>query len=168
MDIKKVYAVYFSPTGTTEKTSIAIAEGTGIPYEKVDLTTRQARKVFKHTFKKNELTIVGLPVYGGRLPKKLDDFFSGLHGNSSPAIALVLYGNREYEDALIELQLILEKRGFNVIAGAAFIGEHTFSKNIATGRPDAGDLAIARAFGRKSASFIAGDKQGVLTVKGKT
>ena len=148
MDIKKVYAVYFSPTGTTEKTAIAIVEGTGIHYEKVDLTTRQARKVFKHTFKKNELRIVGLPVYGGRLPKKLDDFFSGLHGNSSPAIALVLYGNREYEDALIELKLILEKRGFNVIAGAAFIGEHTFSKNIATGRPDAGDLAIANGFVR--------------------
>ncbi|OGO00434.1 MAG: hypothetical protein A2Y58_04250 [Chloroflexi bacterium RBG_13_51_52] len=166
MDIKKVYAVYFSPTGTTEKTAIAIAEGAVIPYEKFNLTTREARRNFKHSFKKNELAIIGLPVYGGRLPKNLDDFFSGLHGNATPAIALVLYGNREYEDALIELKLILEERRFKVIAGAAFIGEHTFSKKIATGRPDAGDLAIANDFGKTIVKNINKMMQSTLHVKG--
>jgi ferredoxin len=166
MIIKKVYTVYFSPTGTTEKTIIAIAEGTGIPYEKIDLTTCRARRDFEHSFKNNELAIVGLPVYGGRLPKKLDDFFAGLHGNSSPAIALVVYGNRAYEDALIELKVRLEERGFKVIAGAAFIGEHTFSRNIAGGRPDAGDLALAKNFGRKAAGNLDKLMRGTLHVKG--
>jgi ferredoxin len=164
--IKKAYAVYFSPTGTTEKTTIAVAEGTGIPYEKIDLTTRQARQTFKHTFKKNELAIVGLPVYGGRLPKKLDDFFTGLHSNGSPAIALVVYGNRDYEDALIELKVTLEERGFTVIAGAAFIGEHTFSRKIAGGRPDAADLSIAKNLGRKAVENMDKSMQGTLHVKG--
>ncbi len=52
------------------------------------------------------------------------------------AIAIVLYGNRNYDDALIELKDILELDGFKVVAGAAFIGEHSFSNNLAKNRPD--------------------------------
>jgi len=167
MLLKKAYAVFFSPTGTTEKAVTAVAGGTGLPLEKIDLTPLKTRQAFKRSFTKSDLVVVGLPVYGGRLPYNLENFFAGLNGKDTPAVALVMYGNREYNDALIELKIRLEERGFHVAAGAAFIGEHTFSKNIATGRPDAGDLEIARAFGRKAASFIAGDKQGVLTVKGK-
>ncbi|MBN1160950.1 MAG: EFR1 family ferrodoxin [Dehalococcoidales bacterium] len=166
MRVKKVYAIYFSPTGTTEKTAIAVAEGTGIKFEKIDLTTCGARREYKHTFMKNELAIVGLPVYGGRLPKHIDDFFSGLHGSGSPAIALVVYGNRDYEDALIELKVRLEEHVFNVIAGAAFIGEHTFSKKIAGGRPDLKELDIAREFGRQAIKIVAQASSGTLYVKG--
>jgi ferredoxin len=166
MTIKRVCAVYFSPTGTTEKTATAIAKGTGIRFEKYDLTTRQARLDFKRSFNKNELVIVGLPVYSGRLPKKLDDFFYGLNGSGSPAIALVVYGNRDYEDALIELKVILEERGFNVIAGASFVGEHTFSKNVGGGRPDAKDLVKAKNFGIKAVKNIGKLIRGTLHVKG--
>lgn len=166
MIIKKAYAIYFSPTGTTEKAVTAIAEGTGLPHEKIDLTPMQARQTFKSSFSKNDLVVVGLPVYGGRLPKNLDNFFSGLSGNGTPAIALVMYGNREYEDAIIELKIRLEERGFKVIVGAAFIGEHTFSKNIATGRPNEGDLKIAREFGGKIIREIDKAMAGKLTVKG--
>jgi ferredoxin/flavodoxin len=166
MDIRKVYSVYFSPTGTTEKTVIAVADGTGISNEKYDLTTREVRRTFKHSFGKDELVVAGLPVYHGRLPKNIDDFFSGLKGNSTSAIAVIVFGNREYEDALIELKMRLEGNGFEVIAGAAFIGEHTFSKNIATGRPDEKDIAIAAGFGRDTAASIARNVSGTLTVKG--
>jgi len=166
MIIDRAYAVYFSPTGTTEKAAIAVAEGTGIPYEKIDLTACHARHDFKHTFKKNELAIVGLPAYGGRLPKNIENFFTGLHGSGSPVIALVVYGNRAYEDALIELKVTLEERGFNVIAGAAFIGEHTFSKKIAGGRPDAADVTIAKNLGKKAVQNIDKLIRGTLHVKG--
>ena len=166
MKIKKVYAIYFSPTGTTEKAVIAFAQGTGLPYEKIDLTLLKTRQQFKRSFTKNELVIAGMPVYGGRLPKNLDSFFSGLKGNGTPAAALVMYGNREYEDALIELKIRLEERGFKVIAGAAFIGEHTFSKKIATGRPNARDLKTAKEFGKKVINEIGQATSHKLTVKG--
>lgn len=166
MDIKKASAVYFSPTGTTGKAVKAIAEGTGLPYEEIDLTTLKSRQNTSHSFKKNDLVVIGLPVYGGRLPMNLDDFFSVLKGKNTPAIALVMYGNREYEDALIELKIRLEERGFKVIAGAAFIGEHTFSKNVATGRPNAEDLGIAKEFGAKVIKEIDKAASGTLTVKG--
>lgn len=166
MVLKKVYSMYFSPTGTTEKAVLAFAEGTSLPSEKIDLTLPKIRQTFKRSFTKNALVIVGMPVYGGRLPQSLDDFFSGLNGKDTPAVALVMYGNREYEDALIELKIQLGERGFNVVAGAAFIGEHTFSRNIATGRPNAKDLDIARGFGRKTMKEISQAPSRTLTVKG--
>jgi len=166
MVLKRVHAVYFSPTGTTGKAVTAFAEGTGLPCEKIDLTSLKNRQAFEQSFLKNELVIAGMPVYGGRLPKNLDNFFSGLKGNNTPAAALVMYGNREYDDALIELKIRLEERGFDVIAGAAFIGEHTFSKNIATGRPNADDLTMAKGFGRRMIKEFDRASSHKLTLKG--
>ena len=163
---QKIYAIFFSPTGTTEKAVTGVAGGTGLPIEKIDLTSLKTRQAFKRSFTKSDLVVVGLPVYGGRLPYKLENFFSGLNGKDTPAVTLVMYGNREYEDALIELKMRLEERGFKVIAAAAFIGEHTFSRKIATGRPNAGDLEIARDFGKKVIANIEKAISGTLTVKG--
>ena len=166
MDIEKAYAIYFSPTYTTQKSVTAFVEGMGVPVEKLDLTLPRVRKSFSHSFKKNEAVAVGLPVYGGRLPLDLEDFFTGLKGEGTPAAAIVLYGNREFDDALIELRMRLEERGFVVKAGAVFIGEHTFSVKIATGRPDTNDLAIAADFGKKVAAYISEGTSGNLVLKG--
>jgi ferredoxin/flavodoxin len=166
MEIKKVFALSFSPTGTTQKAVVAFAEGTGAPLEKIDLTLPKTRKNFTRSFDRDDLVVAGFPVYGGRLPKNLDDFFSGLKGNGASAAALVMYGNREYDDALIELKLRLEERGFVVKAGAAFIGEHTFSKNIAAGRPDKNDLAVAAGYGRQTADLISRGATGRLNING--
>ncbi len=166
MNIGKVYAIYFSPTGGTEKVVLAAARGTGLPGSRLDLTTRQSRASLNLTLNSDDLAIVGLPVYGGRLPGRIDNFFTGLKGNNTPAVAMVVYGNREYEDALIELKVRLEERGFKVIAGAAFLGQHTFSENLAQGRPDAGDQALAAIFGRKALENIAKAMASTLQVKG--
>lgn len=166
MELQKVYAIYFSPTGTTERAVIAAAKGTGLPGARIDLTPWKSRANYGRVFNTNEVVVVGMPVYGGRLPGKIDNFFSCLKGNNTPAIAMVVYGNRDYEDALIELKIRLEERGFKVIAAAAFIGEHTFSKNIATGRPDAGDIRLAGEFGRRAIAMFAQSATGVLKVKG--
>jgi ferredoxin len=166
MNIHQVSAIYFSPTGTTQKTVLTITEGMGVLFRKIDLTLPGTRRSFKESFGENEVAIVGLPVYAGRLPLDLDDFFAGLRGHATPAVAVVVYGNRDYSDALIELKMKLEERGFLVRAAAAFIGEHTVSPKIATGRPDANDLSIAMDFGRKAARLVTENAPGELKVKG--
>jgi ferredoxin len=166
MDLVKVYAIYFSPTGGTGKAVVATAMGTGLPGTKVDLTPWQSRVHYHRTFQPNELVVVGLPVYNGRLPGQIDDFWACLQGNNTPAIAIIVYGNRAYDDALIELKMKLEEKGFKVIAAAVFIGEHTFSQNIAGGRPDAEDLKLARQFGKQSVQNIDKAYNGTLRVNG--
>lgn len=166
MGLSKTIALYFSPTHTTERALKAFAAGTGLPYETIDLTAPAQRKTFKRAFKPDELVVAGFPVYGGLIPKGLDDFFSGLEGGGAPAVAVVVYGNRDYDDSLIELKDRLEECGFKVVAAATFIGEHTISSRIATGRPDAGDLEIAADFARKIIASTTAGRGGALAVKG--
>lgn len=166
MDIKKVTLVYFSPTGTTQKAITTFGDGMSLPVEKFDLTTLKARNSYKHNFNNTDLVIVGLPVYGGRLPKNIDTFFTCFQGNDTPAVASVVYGNREYDDALLELKLLLEERGFKVKAAATFIGEHSLSRNVATGRPDEKDLEIAASFGKQVITSIFKGASGKLMLKG--
>jgi ferredoxin len=90
----------------------------------------------------------------------------GLHGEGTPAVAVVVYGNRDYDDSLLELKLKLEECAFEVRAAATFIGEHTISNRIATGRPDPNDLDTASDFGKLVASAVASGARGQLTLKG--
>ena len=96
------------------------------------------------------LTIIGVPVYTGRVALEALQRLQQFKAKDAPAVVVAVYGNREYEDALLELQNIAIEAGFTPIAGAVFIGEHSFSTErtpIAQGRPDADDLDRARSFG---------------------
>lgn len=142
--------LYFSPTGTTRKILEKIAEGIGEDQpEHIDLTSPEAR-MGQHSKIKRGLTIIGVPVYTGRVALEAIRGLGQFKATDAPAIVVVVYGNREYEDALLELQNITVEAGFTPIAGAAFIGEHSLSTKdvpVAHGRPDSEDLDCAAAFG---------------------
>ena len=152
MIIKKVWAVYFSATGTTKKVveyiATAIAESMSAEYGIVDFTLPCAR-VSALSFGINDLVIFGTPVYAGRVPNVLIKYLDKIDGNGAFAVPIVLYGNRDYDDALIELRDILERGSLHTIAAAAFVGEHSFSQTLAKGRPDKADM--------ENAAFFAGD-----------
>lgn len=152
MKIKSVLLAYFSPTGTTRKTVKAIAEGTGIAdILEVDLTKRE-NETKQIKIDKDQLVILGVPVYSGRVPIVAEQRLESLKGSGNPVVSVVLYGNRAYEDALLELTSISEKMGMKPVGGGAFIGEHSFSAEntpIAKDRPDTSDADVATAFGQK-------------------
>lgn len=157
MAIKKVYAVYFSPTGTTKKTveliAGEIAKKLERPLERVDFTLPETRRQPLH-FAEDSLVIFGMPVIAGRLPNLMLGFLSEIKGNGALAVPVVLFGNRAYDDALIELRDLLRKSGLFPIAAAAFAGEHSFSYELGKGRPDAEDMQIARDFSGKIAKKL--------------
>lgn len=157
MEIKKVWAVYFSATGTTKKVAerIAkvIAEKIGAEYGTYDFTLPVARKEAL-TFRPNELVVFGTPVYAGRVPNVLLKYLDTICGNGAIGIPVVLFGNRDYDDALIELRDILEKGGLHTMAAAAFVGEHSFSNILAEGRPDGADIEEAILFAVKAAEKV--------------
>ena len=148
MNIEKVNLVYFSPTQTSKKVIQEISKKMGCEsINDFDLTLEKEPDEMK--FGENELTIFGVPVYAGRVPPEAKRRVESVSATGSPAVVMVSYGNREYEDALLELKDIVEARGFKAIAGCAFIGEHSFStenKPIAPGRPDEKDLDAAAGF----------------------
>ncbi len=150
MEIDAAGLIYFSPTHTTRRVLAAIAEGLGAAGEcQVDLTPPAAEG---QSFSAGvwDIALIGAPVYAGRLPAMMVSRFRRLEGQGTPAVIVVVYGNRAYDDALLELRDLAVAVGFQPIAAGAFIGEHSYSAvgaPIAVGRPDAMDLAKARAFG---------------------
>jgi ferredoxin len=170
MKIGKVNLIYYSPTGTSKKTLEGIMKGLGVSVvEHIDLTPPQGTSG-SHSIPAGELSIFAVPVYGGRVPPVAAQRLKTVKGNSTPAVLVVVYGNRAFEDALVELRDISAEQGFTAIAGAAFIGEHSFSSDstpIAPSRPDAEDLAKAKKFGELVRAKLEGSTKPVkVTVPG--
>ncbi|MBQ3391758.1 MAG: 4Fe-4S binding protein [Clostridia bacterium] len=139
----KTTAVYFSPTGGTERGVLAIARALDEQADVLNFTKPSPPKEI--SFGPDDLVVFGSPVYSGRLPSPAALRFSQLHGNQTPCIVTVTYGNRHYDDALLELSDLVSSRGFVPIAAAALVAQHTYGE-IQVGRPDEQDLAQDRAF----------------------
>ena len=152
MKVKQVKLIYFSATGTTKKVLESIAQGLGAKDVKhINLTLPEEAQQIIRPFS-DELVMIGAPVYGGRLPVDAINRFKQLKANKTLAVLIVVYGNREFEDALLELNNLAMELGFNPVAGGAFIGEHSFATKdipIANGRPDHLDVQKAINFGEK-------------------
>jgi NAD-dependent dihydropyrimidine dehydrogenase PreA subunit/flavodoxin len=169
---RKINAIYFSATGTTEKvvcqTADKIADNmkNETAVNKINFTLPAVRKEAV-SFTEEDLVIIGVPVYAGRVPNVLLNYLNSIQGNGALAVPVVLYGNRHYDDALIELKDILEASSFKVIAGGAFIGEHAFSRILGKDRPDEKDSVIINDFADKIFFKITnGDKLQPVEVKG--
>lgn len=150
-----IHLIYFSPTHSSAKVAHAIAENMDVAEIKVwDLTYDEPEK---DIHLENGLAIIAMPVYGGRVAGIALQRLKRITAGRLPAIPVVVYGNRDYEDALVELCDTLKVQGFIPVAGGAFVGEHSFSTKempIAQGRPDINDLLIAGELARQSLTKI--------------
>ncbi len=160
MKLGKIWAVYFSGTGTTRRTVERIAGGIAsrlnLPAESVDFS-RPAVRQETLRFGEKDLVVFGTPVYAGRVPNVLLPFLrERIVGGGALAVPVVLFGNRNYDDALIELRNILAADGMHPIAAGAFVGEHSFSRVLGADRPNAEDEALMDEFAARVAELAAG------------
>lgn len=153
---RKLTLVYFSSTKTTKRNLRAMAEGMNVAFAEVDFTLPQSREQ-DVAFGENDFVIFGSPVYGGVMPLLVRDYLEQhVSGNNTPCAVVGVYGNRHYDDCLVEMEDLLTRKGFLVTGAAACLGEHSYTTQIATGRPDEADLAWAREFGKKLADKLEG------------
>ena len=145
MNIKKVTGIYFSPTGTTESVIKRIMTGFDVESEIIDLTPYERRDQ-SYSFNDNALVIIGIPVYGGRVPITAEERIKLLSGNNTPVVLVATYGNIHYSNALFELGSIVAERGFITVGAAIVVSEHNVVGGIATGRPNASDLSAVSTF----------------------
>ena len=138
----KLTQIVFSPAGSTKKVADSICNSLRANFDLLDLSKENEGM----TMASNQVILAAMPVFGGRIPALAKERLLKLHANGSLALAIVVYGNRAYDDALLELKDTLEAIGCKVIAAAAFIGQHSMVNDIAGGRPDARDLKDAERF----------------------
>ncbi|MEF9951584.1 MAG: 4Fe-4S dicluster domain-containing protein [Clostridium sp.] len=157
MNLDKVSCVYFSPTGNTKKSVMSVGAGISDNCIEYDLTYSKSRGN-SLVFSEGDIVVVGMPVYGGRIPPVDGGLLNDIRGNGATAIAIVNYGNREYEDSLLEIKNTLKENGFNVIAAGAFIGEHSYTDKVGCNRPNGIDICEMKSFGESiKAKILKGD-----------
>ncbi len=138
-----IVPITFSPTGGTQRVADAVTEALGTPVHKIDLT--DARLQTTH-LAKEDVAVIAVPSFGGRIPALATQRLAQVHGNQARCVAVCVYGNRAYEDTLIELRDLAEQCGFRVIAAIAAVAEHSIMHQYAAGRPDQQDQDELRNF----------------------
>lgn len=158
MIVKKVYGVYFSPVKNTRTVVTRIAKNLAdklqLPLELIDFTTPKNRGE-GWTFEEDVLVVFGTPTFAGRIPNKALPFVQTLFtGNNTPAVAAVTFGNRSFDNSLIEVKNELEAHNFRTFAATAIACQHSFTKELAEGRPDPEDYRKLDSFIEEVSSII--------------
>ena len=135
-----VLEIVFSPTGGTQKVSGLVAGALDKNTVTVDLTD-SGLDFSAVSMTEDDVAVISVPAYAGRIPAVVADRLGMVHGNGARAVLVCVYGNRAFEDTLVELEDVAKHAGFRVIAAVAAIAEHSIARQFAAGRPDAQDAA---------------------------
>ena len=144
------YKIIFSPTGGVEKCANLLSSHLGTGWKEIDLS----HPLSPVSLKEEDLCIYAVPSFGGRVVPIATERMKAIQGNGAKAILLCVYGNRAYEDTLVEMQDTLTAQGFRCIAAVADLAEHSIMNQYATGRPDASDVAMLAEFAAKIAQNL--------------
>lgn len=150
----KIKQITFSPTGGTKKVTEAVCKGIGVDdIEHIELCVSEL-KIASSTIEPDDIAIIAAPVFAGRVPTLAVDRIGKIKGNGAKCVVIAVYGNRAYDDALLELRDIANNAGYCVVAAIAAVAEHSIVRDYGAGRPDAEDNAQLKSFGEKIAEAI--------------
>ncbi len=152
-----VHEIFFSPTGNTKAIVSMVGEALGERGIRVDLSD-PAADFSQFSFGAGDACLIGVPSFGGRVPAPALERLRSLDGGQAQAVLVVTYGNRAYEDTLLELADAAKESGFHVAAAVAAVAEHSIMHQFATGRPDDQDKASIRAFSERIAEALRGNE----------
>lgn len=162
MSVSKSVLLWFSPGGTTKTVVESIGKGLNMPFRCIDMTLPEGRSKAVE-LDPSELVVIGFPVYAGRLPEMHPLIFDKLPKGNNPVVPVVVYGNREYDDTLLELADLCVAKGYELTAAGCFVGQHSFEPSLAAGRPDAADQEAASSFGEQIRVAVQAGKRLALT-----
>lgn len=142
----KTHLVYFSPAFSTREIVRLVGRSLAETQKEYEIT----HGISAPLFFEEDPVIIGIPVYAGRVPAPAVKALEAIRGNgNTPAILVAVYGNRDYDDALLELQHLTEKNGFRTVGAGAFIARHSIFRQVAAGRPDEKDRRIIDTFAQE-------------------
>ena len=156
------YNIYFSPTGGTKKVADILVGHLGGEFCEVDI----CRDIEKMSLQSCDVCLVSVPSFAGRVPAVAVERLKKITANGAKAILNCVYGNREWDDTLTELQDTLEGCGFVCVAAVAAVAEHSIFRQFATGRPDTDDAKELAEFARKVTAKLKSGVFGALNLAG--
>lgn len=160
--LKMTELYYFSPTGGTKKAGEMFCKGIAEEVKAIDLCAKNVEMEQPES----DLVVIAAPVFAGRIPTVATDKMKELDGQGKKVVTLAVYGNRAYEDALLEMNDVAEEKGFQVIASAALLARHSIVPEVAQGRPDAQDEAEILDFAKKVLAKLESGEEAAVKVPG--
>lgn len=143
-----VFEIVFSPTGGTRKVSGLVAGALDKNTVTVDLTD-SGLDFSAVSMTEDDVAVISAPAYAGRIPAVVADRLGMVRGNGARTVLVCVYGNRAFEDTLVELEDVAKRAGFRVVAAVSAIAEHSVARQFAAGRPDAQDVAQLSEFAQR-------------------
>ncbi len=144
----KCSLILFSPTGGVEKCAGILCSSLGDETEVYDLSDRNFNAE-SFVPDKNGVAVIAFPSFGGRVPGVAAERLRKIKGGGTPCVALSVYGNRAYEDSLIETSDLAKESSFVVIAAVAAVARHSIMRRYAAGRPDTEDETRLKDIGKR-------------------
>ena len=141
-----IHQIIFSPTGGTQRVSEILCQGIGKESIITDLCVKAA-DIQLPDIQEDDLAVIAMPVFAGRVPALAVERLRMVKPNSVKCVVVAVFGNRAYDDALLEMQDVASKIGFRVIAAVAAVAEHSIIRKYGKGRPDADDEQMLSRFG---------------------
>lgn len=148
-----VYEITFSPTGGTDRVTDLLMESFVEEKKEISLLPEYG-EYDTCELQGEDMCFIAMPSFGGRIPQIAAERLGKMRGNGARAVLVCVYGNRAYEDTLVELQDVAEAAGFVVCGAVAAVAEHSIMHKFAAGRPDEKDSAELREFGRKLREYL--------------
>lgn len=69
------------------------------------------------------MVLIAMPSFGGRAPAVAIERLKKNKGNGAKCTLVVVYGNRAYEDTLIEMEDAAKECGFSIFAAISSVAE---------------------------------------------
>lgn len=140
-------SIIFSPTGGTKKIA-DLLQDKSVFWEEINLLKTEMDQA-QYAFQPEDICLVAVPSFGGRVPEIAVQRLLRMQGNGARCILAVAYGNRAYDDTLLELKNTMKTAGFQPIAAVAAVAEHSIMRQFAAGRPDVTDAKQLQAFAQQ-------------------
>lgn len=96
--MRNVWEIVFSPTGGTKKVADVLTQALSDNSQFIDLALASSPKAV--AMESDDIAVLAVPSYGGRVPAVAVQRLAALHGNGAQAVLVCVYGNRAYEDTL--------------------------------------------------------------------
>ncbi len=151
----KVTTLYFSATYTTKRVVEAVAANLSSEVTAYDITNDASTG--EVAIPADGLLVVGVPVYAGRVPAMAVKLLRRFRGDNTPAVVVAVYGNRHYDDAVLELHDIMSECGFRTVSAGAFIAQHSIFPKVGKARPDAEDMVDIKVFAERTSELLSND-----------
>ena len=133
-----IIEIIFSPTGGTEKIAHIISGQWSEHPIQIDLSNSKT-DFSGYTIAKEDRVLIAMPSFGGRAPAVAIERLKKIAGNGAKCTLVCVYGNRAYEDTLVEMEDAAKECGFQVVAAVAAVAQHSIISQYAANRPDASD-----------------------------